>query len=204
MRTGLLWLAVVVSAWLRNRHYQAAAGKVSLEMNNEDERAYRYAEKMLAQAREELNRVDTKASILLSGIGVALSTAASVIVARGWSPFRLPLGPEVLWCAAAAAVTAGGAVLLAAVYPRRRQAAGLSGNWRRYYSYYADIRNSRSAADVTETIRQSASRQFELVTEQLLQVSVIADRKYRLVRRAMWLLAAGVACGAAMILLNAA
>ena len=177
-------------------------------MQSEDERAHRYAAKLLSQAREELNRVDTKASILLAGVGVALGAVAGTIVTKGWSPFRLPLGKALLWWAGAAAISVGSAALLAAVYPRRRRALGGSGGDRdRYFSYYADVAGSRSAAEVAAVaarIRQSAAREFELVAEQLLQVSLIVDRKYSLVRWAMWMLAAGVTCEVAMVLLNAA
>ena len=80
-------------------------------MQDVDERAIRYAGKLLAHAREELNRVDTKASILLAGVGVAIGAVVGTIVTRGWTPFRLPLGQAVLWWAGAAAISAGSTTL---------------------------------------------------------------------------------------------
>jgi len=169
-----------------------------------DERAIRYAGKLLAHAREELNRVDTKASILLAGVGVAIGAVVGTIVTRGWTPFRLPLGQAVLWWAGAAAISAGSTTLLAAVYPRRRRPLGGSGGERDLYiGYYADVAVSRSAAELVASIRQSAPRELELTAEQLLQVSLIVERKYNLVRGAIWLLAAGVACDVAVVLINA-
>ena len=56
-------------------------------MQSEDERAHRYAAKLLSQAREELNRVDTKASILLAGVGVALGAVTLVALISLGAPW---------------------------------------------------------------------------------------------------------------------
>jgi pycsar effector protein len=200
---SLACLTVLMSAWLRIRYGRAVLRRGQSSEQHVDERAIRYAGKLLAEAREELKRVDTKASILLAGVGVATGAVAGTIVTRGWTPFRLPFGQAVVWWAGAAAISAGSAVLLAAVYPRRRRPLGGSDGERdRYIGYYADVADSRSAADVAAIIRQSAARELELMAEQLLQVSLIVDRKYSLMRWAMWMLAAGVSANIVVVLVN--
>ena len=201
----LAWLTVLMPVWLWIRYGRKVPRRGNSSAQDVDDRAIRYAAKLLAQAREELNRVDAKASILLAGVGVAIGAVAGTIVTRGWKPFRLPLGQAVLWWAGAAAISAGSAVLLAAVYPhrRRRPLDGSAGERDQHIGYYADVAVARSAAELAASIRQSATRELELVAEQLLQVSLIVERKYNLVRAAIWLLAAGVACGVAVVLINA-
>jgi hypothetical protein len=151
-----------------------------------------------------LNRIDTKASILLAGVGAALGAVVGSILAKGWSPFRLPVVPAVLWWAGAVAVGVGSSALLGAVYPRYRPHQVTDARRSRYFGYYADVAGYRSAAEVAATIRESAARELELAAEQLLQVSLIVDRKYGLVRWAVWMLAIGMACTIAMVLYIAA
>jgi hypothetical protein len=170
-----------------------------------DDRARRYATALLTQAREELVRVDAKASIMLAAVGVALGVVLGDLVARGWSPFRLPVAAAVTWWAGVAAVIGGTLSLLAAVYPRnRQQTASATGEPNGFVGYYADVAAYRSTADVINAIRRSAERDLELMAEQILQISRIADRKYRLLGWGVWLLIAGIACGGSALLINAA
>jgi hypothetical protein len=203
-RRLMAWLTALLSVWLTHRYRRTATRSASPGREGEDERARRYAAELLTQAREELNRADAKASILLAGVGVALGAVVGTIVTKGWSPFQLPIYRAFVWWAGAAAIAAGSVALLAAVYPRRRQLGESCGAGVRYFGYYFDVAGARSAAEVAATIRQSAARELELVAEQLLQVSLIVDRKYRLVRWAMWMLAAGVSCDVAMAFFTAA
>jgi Pycsar effector protein len=160
---------------------------------------------LLAQGREELNRVDTKASILLAAVGVALGAVVGGLATRGWSPFRLPLVLALVWWVGVAAAGAGITCLLAAVYPRHRQLVTPSaGGPHGYVGYYADIATYRSAAEVTRAIIRSSRRDLDLISEQLLQVSRIVHRKYRLLGLGIWLVTVGVACGIVALLLSIA
>ena len=170
-----------------------------------DDHARQYAAFLLVQAREELIRVDTKASIMLAAVGVALGVVLGDLVSRSWSPFRLPLGAALAWWVGVATISVGIVLLLAAVYPRhRRQIASSAGSHQAYVGYYADVAAYRSTAEVVSAIRRSAEHDLELMAEQLLQVSRIADHKYRLLGLGVWLLVAGVACAASALLINAA
>jgi Pycsar effector protein len=170
-----------------------------------DERARRYATELLAHAREELNRVDTKASILLAAAGIALSAVAGALVSRGWSPFRLHAAAAFLWWLGTGTVTGGIAALLAAIYPRHRpRSSPLSREPQANFGYYADVISYGSVANVMSAIRRSAKDELQSIAEQLLHVSQIVDRKYRLVGWGVWMLAAGVACDATALLIHAA
>lgn len=167
--------------------------------------ARQYAAFLLAQAREELSRVDTKASIMLAAVGVGLGVVLGSLVSRNWAPFRLPPAAAVTWWVGVATVTAGIVSLLAAVYPRpRRPIRSSASELHRYVGYYADVAAYRTPAEVVDAIRRSADRDLELMAEQLMQISRIADRKYRLLGWGVWLLVAGVTLAVSALLINAA
>jgi hypothetical protein len=179
--------------------------KAAPAAHNTSDHVRQYAAALLVQAREELSRVDTKASIMLAAAGVALGIVLGDLVARGWSPFRLPIAAALVWWVGVANVSVGIMALLAAVYPRhRRQIAPTVGEPREYVGYYADVASYRSTDEVIKAIRRSAGRDLELMAEQLLQVSKIADRKYRLLSWGVWLLVVGVAGAVSALLINAA
>jgi hypothetical protein len=190
---------------LRHRRDRTALKKPAPTPHTADDHARQYAASLLAQAREELTRVDTKASIMLAAVGVALGVVLGDLVSRGWSPFRLPFAAVLVWWVGVATVSVGIVSLLAAVYPRhRRQMSSSAGEPQEYVGYYADVATYRSVAEVINAIKRSAGRDLELIAEQLLQVSRIADRKYRLVSWGVWLLVIGVACALSALLINAA
>src|SRR5260370_8167133 len=76
---------------LRLRRSRTSLRKVDAAPHTADDHARQYAAFLLVQAREELIRVDTKASIMLAAVGVALGVVLGDLVSRSWSPFRLPL-----------------------------------------------------------------------------------------------------------------
>jgi hypothetical protein len=196
---------VIVREFALRRRRDEAARLKAAAAQAADERARRYATALLTQAREELVRVDTKASIMLAAAGVALGVVLGDLVSHGWSPFRLPVAPAVIWWIGVAAVFGGTLSLLAAVYPRNRQhSASATAGQNGFLGYYADVAVYRSTFDVINAIRRSAERDLELMAEQILQVSRLADRKYRLLGWGVWLLVVGVACGGSALLINAA
>lgn len=186
--------------WLRRQAPNPAS--TASGVSAADDQAYRYGAELLAQARDELNRADSKASILLAAVGVALGAVTSGIVASGWSPSRLPTTLTVVWWIGTAIVAGGVAALLAAVYPRRRRRAVRSGRRPGDIAYYADVAAFQSAHEVTSAIRRSADHDLELLAEQLLHVSQIAGRKYRLVGWGIWLVAVGVVCALTTFLVS--
>jgi hypothetical protein len=142
---------------------------------------------------------------MLAAVGVGLGVVLGSLVSRNWAPFRLPLAAAVTWWAGVAALSAGIVSLLAAVYPRpRRPVTSSTSEVHGYVSYYADVAAYRTPAEVVDAIRRSADRDLELMAEQLMQISRIADRKYRLLSWGVWLLVTGVALAVSALLIKAA
>lgn len=190
----LVWLTAITSMWLWQHCRQEVLQRTPAGLEDSDEQARRYAADLLARSRAELNRVDTKASILLAGAGTALGAVAGSLLADGWSPFRLSIGPAIFWWVGVVAGVIGSLALLAAVYPNHRPGRAPIARRTRYLGYYIDVVRYRSPDELAATIRESAARELEVSAEQLLQVSLIVHRKYSLVRGAMWMLAAGMGC----------
>lgn len=88
---------------------------------NQPEDGGRYREALLAETREELQKADAKASILLAATGIAFSALLAAAGAGTWSPEKLHHGDArlAIWCSLALAL-AGVCILGGAVIPRLR------------------------------------------------------------------------------------
>ncbi|MEU7738948.1 Pycsar system effector family protein [Nonomuraea sp. NPDC049158] len=156
-----------------------------------------YGTQLLSEAREELNRADTKAQVLLGIVGIGLGAVTGGLLAGSWSPFAISNAIEWLWWAGAAAALASVVVLAGAVYPRldRRKGSGA-------VMYYADVFHLDSTAAVASALRRSSALDLERVADQLYRVSHIVGRKYRLIRWGFWLLLGGMAATVSAALIN--
>ena len=116
-------VAAALSAWRKKERRSTANHMKQGEAAGSTATAY--TEQVLIWGREELNRADTKASILLAGSVAVIAAVIAGVVAGGWSPTKLTEWREPLWWAGTA--TAGVAVLLfaSAIYPRPAAAARL-------------------------------------------------------------------------------
>ncbi len=150
--------------------------------------------RMLAEAREEVTRADSKAQILLAATGVAVSVVTGAIIGGEWSPAELAGWACAAWWTGA--VTVGGAVatLGHGIYPKLKR----TGEDR--LAYFEDVYKLKddSLASVVGDINHEAQIGHRDV-EQLRQLSRIAHHKYVAVQRAEWALA-----GATTLLLAAA
>jgi Family of unknown function (DUF5706) len=159
-------------------------------------RTIAYAESVLAAAREELNRADTKASILLAATAAVIAAIIAGTVAGDWSPTRLTGWQEGLWWAATA--VAGLAVLLlaAAIYPRtKRQRGGRPDA----VAYYGDVVTFSDHQELRAALERSAPRDMDQLTDQVYEVGWIVVRKYRLLAAGMWaLLISALGCSLAV------
>ncbi|QYC44119.1 hypothetical protein Nocox_32740 [Nonomuraea coxensis DSM 45129] len=174
------------------------AGQERSTSAHEDIRAY--ARQMLAETREELNRADAKAQVLLGIVGVGLGAVTGGLLAGSWSPFRLSDSVEWLWWAGVASAVASVLVLARAVYPRldrrrRRDDAVM---------YYADVLRFDSAAELSRALAGSSAMGLERLADQLHRVSAIVGQKYRLIRWGFWLLLAGLAGTVGAVLVDLA
>ncbi|WP_188194559.1 Pycsar system effector family protein [Nonomuraea sp. SYSU D8015] len=156
-----------------------------------------YGIQLLAETRDELNRADAKAQVLLGVVGIGLGAVAGGLLAGSWSPFRLSNAIEWLWWAGTAAAVASVVVLARAVYPRfdRRKRSDA-------VMYYADVLRFESAAALSSALMKSSRLDLERVADQLHRVSRIVGQKYRLIRWGFWLLLAGMAAAVSAALID--
>ncbi|WP_417234750.1 Pycsar system effector family protein [Arthrobacter sp.] len=144
---------------------------------------------ILLETREELERADNKASILLAATGVVLGALVAATLAGDWSPPASPEGVRWLYWAGIWLVCAAIFLLGSAVYPRI-QAKG----WRpNAISYYGDVVAAGAKNKVEELLRAPSDNPNKRVIDQLMQVSTIVQKKYVAIRRAMFCLGLGAA-----------
>ena len=86
--------------------------------NTVADRGVALVQQLLAEAREELNRADNKASMLFALFGIGFGAVLAGIIAGDWKPSGLAVGAEVVWWLGAGAAVAALVALGAAVWPR--------------------------------------------------------------------------------------
>jgi hypothetical protein len=144
----------------------------------------RYARELLLDVKEERALADTKAALLLAGVGVIASVGASAIFGGAWTPGNLSTAAGVLWWIGNAGLV--GAILLLAgvVYPRT--SSGSSGNSIDTVAYFGEIRLHAGVDSLRAALTRSASDELTQLTRQLLRTSQLTARKYQLIRIALW------------------
>jgi hypothetical protein len=151
----------------------------------------RYTRALLESAREERALADTKASLLLASVGVAVSVGVSAALGGSWTPSNLAAVPGGLWWMATAAVIAGVLLLAGAVYPRLRQeeTAESTGT----VVTFLEINRVGDLPGLRAALTRSADEEFDTLSRQLRVMSRLVERKYVLIQWALWaFLAAGV------------
>jgi Family of unknown function (DUF5706) len=156
-----------------------------------------YAERVLGWGREELNRADTKASILLAGSIAVVAAVIAGVIAGGWSPTMLTDWREPLWWAGTAAAGVAILFLAAAIYPRTKRRGGQPS----VIAYYGDVVGLTDRIELLTALERSARRDVDRLIDQIYQVSRIVKRKYRLLALGMWtLLVSTTGCCLAVLL----
>ncbi|MEV0594863.1 Pycsar system effector family protein [Nonomuraea cavernae] len=143
--------------------------------------------RLLSEAREELNRADVKAQVLLGVAGIGLGAVAAGLLAGTWSPLTLHNAVEWLWWVGVGATLASVGALAGAVYPRlgRPQRDGS-------LSFFGDVLRYSTSEEIATALVRSHEPDLVKISEQLLRISVIVGRKYRFIRWGCWLLLGGV------------
>ncbi|GAA3826983.1 hypothetical protein GCM10022226_54810 [Sphaerisporangium flaviroseum] len=158
-----------------------------------------YALRLLAETREEVNKADAKAQVLLGVAGVGLGAVVGGLIAGGWSPFRLANSVEWLWWAGTVTALGALACLAGAVYPR----TGISHvKDPRIVAYYGDVMRFESVHTLANALVAASAPDLRRIADQVLRVSGIVDRKYRLIRWGFWLLSAAVLSTIASVVLD--
>jgi hypothetical protein len=165
---------------------------------NDDQRASTYARHLLTSTQEELNRADTKASIAFAGTGGLIVLFIASALRQGWSPTTLSGLSERLWWLSSGVAFTAVVLLGAAVYPRRRRV----GDGAPVIAFYGDVLRYPDPVLLRAKIRQSAADDLGQLVDQLLQVSRIVMRKYRLIALAMWALLVATLGGSLAVLLE--
>jgi hypothetical protein len=161
--------------------------------NNIDENAL--AETLVGRALEEVSRADSKASIVLAGALAAGGGLAATLAAEGVQLWHWPF-PGILWAGALTAFGLGLFELGRVIYPRGYYP--LPGQVRLYFGDFAAM---PSAEDVESAVVNGSVDYLKMNCRQLWHVSMIAQEKYRLLRRGM--LAIGVSLLGAFVALLA-
>ncbi|GAA3005980.1 Pycsar system effector family protein [Streptosporangium longisporum] len=150
--------------------------------------------RLFTEAREELNRADTKAQVLLGVAGLGIGAIAGGLLAGNWSPMKLHVGLQWLWWVGAVCALAALVCLAGAVYPRiTKRALG--------FTYFGDVNRYGSAVKIANALRKHDDEDLTALAEQIRTISVIVTRKYRLIRWGFWLLliSIGSTVGSAVI-----
>jgi hypothetical protein len=151
------------------------------------DRGVALTQQLLTEAREELNRADNKASMLLAIFGVGFGAVLAGVVAGNWKPSDLTAGAEVVWWLGASAAAAALVAVGAAVWPRvsSEHATGR-------ITYFAHVAGYRTREALHEAIERQSETDAERPIEQLRAISSIVMRKYRLVQLGLVLYGLGV------------
>lgn len=137
------------------------------------ESAVYVAERLLATARDELARADTKAAVLLSG-SLALP---ALLLGGAWSPERTG-GPWLGLLVLGGVLWAAGTVLLVwTLLPRTgtvRTAPGVT--------FFADVRDVPDARLLVQAVGEAAQDRVGWLVTQFVDISRILAAKYRCLR----------------------
>ena len=161
-----------------------------------------YAQRLVEVTVGEIDRADTKASLLLAGTGVLFGAGTSVLVAEG--PHAAHLATRITIPLFVALVSAVAAVIFlgCAAYPRGTIFA--SSRTARRIVYFRDVVRAGDAGHLKSAIIETISDGEDVVLEQLIQLSRIVARKYLLIRVAFIFLAivfiAFAACAAGALI----
>lgn len=152
---------------------------------------------ILGQAREELDRADNKASLLLVAAMVVMSVVLAAILAGQWRPFGMSWIFQTTWWIGVTVGVGALASLAVAVYPRSARSRD---DAKELLAYFGDAAG-KTPTEIRTMLRREA-RDDEPMIDQLLAVSGIVDRKYRAIRIGLWLFAIAAVCCAASVALD--
>lgn len=143
-----------------------------------------FAQRLLAENREELARADNKAATLLAAALIIVGALLAGFVAGDWSVSSLPSQSLVLWWVAVALAAVGICLLAAALAPRRMKRTEDSNR----LAYFGDVANLASCDDLVEALDKAAKSDGARYVDQLFVTSQILSAKYSCIYWGMILL----------------
>lgn len=150
--------------------------------------AHGVAVTMLAEVTGEIDRADSKASLLIGSLGIGFSIVLSSLIGGDLTIDGLPLVDMVLWIAGGVLASASVVAAALAVWPRLSKGPGPG-----TITYWGQIHGMRSPAEVGRALAERSLRPPERTYQQLLALSAVVQRKYRCIRWSMLLAGAGIA-----------
>jgi hypothetical protein len=175
--------------------HQRRAASISVIPAADSDPATGYLTDLLANTRDELNRADSKASLLLAAVGVIIGALIAGLTGSEWTPATLGSGEQGLWWAGLGFAAIGVFCIAASVYPRIHQPGDMHPG---LPTYYGDVAAYRHIDDFRKAIGQAPDARERLIN-QIYVISIIVQRKYVLLRRGLLsLLVAIIACGLAI------
>ncbi|WP_128817862.1 Pycsar system effector family protein [Streptomyces sp. S063] len=139
------------------------------------------AHSLLVHSREEVNRADAKASLLLAASGIGLGAVLSAILGGDWVPFQLNNRFEWIWWIGTALSLFGVIGLGFAVFPRTRRSVEPQTP---SIAYFRDVATNKKE-DLESLIKATLASPKMPVLDQLYEVSRVANIKYELIRFAL-------------------
>jgi Family of unknown function (DUF5706) len=160
-----------------------------------------YAASLLSSAREEIDRADSKASILLAASGIAIGALLAGLMAGSWTPARLQVTIQWAWWVGVVEAAIAISCLALAVCPReQRNDSGTP--WA--VVFYGDVLEYHTTPQLVAALNRSAETKIERIADQLRYVCSIVNHKYRLVRWGILMLFLSAGTIAASIVINMA
>jgi Family of unknown function (DUF5706) len=158
-----------------------------------------YLKELLAETREELNRVDSKAALLLAGSGVIIGALLAGLFGGRWTPFELNIKIGWLWWLGIALAAVGVFSIAAAVYPTIHRSKiphpGIP-------AYYGDVAAYKDVDAFRRSIEEKLPEPRERLIDQIFVLSGVVQRKYLLLRRGLRCLLLAVLACVTSVLIN--
>lgn len=155
---------------------------IGVSSRSPDEATLLYATSLLGNAREEIDRADAKASILLAASEVVAGALLAGLIAGRWTPLKLQAAVQWAWWLGLVESAIGIWCLALAVYPRERKN---DSEIPETVAYYRDVLAYPTNIQLVAALNRSAETNIDRIADQLRNVSWIVSHKYRLIRWGM-------------------
>jgi len=197
MPTERGWFSALPRSLASRSGAAGSASKVSSSPGTQDP-VVSYLKELLAETREELNRVDSKAALLLAGSGVIIGALLAGLFGGRWTPFELNSKIEWLWWLGIALAAAGVFSIAAAVYPTiHTSEVPRPGT----PSYYGDVAAYKDVDAFRRSLEEKPPEPRDRLIDQTFVLSNVVRRKYVLLRRGLrCLLLAIITCVASVVI----
>ena len=157
-----------------------------------------YLAQLLMEAREEVLHADSKASIILAGLGVGVGAILGGIIASDWEPSDLSNRFEWIWWVGVLALAFAVVTSAASVWPRFRPQDKGSGA----VYFWGDTRDIKGSSELLNSLEKKPLDMSARNADQFLALSEIVITKYTLIRRALLSAGAGATLCAIAVILN--